>query len=942
MTKTGSGLVWVVVLAGCFLRGQWGALCAVAPNRSAAAGHWAFQSLPAPAMPATVGAPRLKSIDEFISARLRTNALSLAGAAGRSTLIRRVAFSLTGLPPSPGEVQQFLSDQSPVAYERMVDRFLASPHYGEHWGKYWLDAAGYADSNGYFNADSDRPLAYRYRDYVIRSLNRDKPFDRFVQEQLAGDELAGWKPGQEVTPQVVELLEATHFLRNGQDGSGESDGNPDEVRTDRYYALESAMQIIGSSLLGLTIQCAKCHDHKFEPVTQMDYYSFQAFLYPAFNIEKWVNPNQRVVEAGLSGEAEAWKTRERQLDGEQAALRRAFSVWITSHRPPGRVLFADAFREPESLTNHWSNTAPGDDAPGGTPPVVLGSGRGPGAMIQDGALRIIEGGGSGDRWICTQKSFDWRPPGIGQWIQAGFDLIAIRLSDSEPAAERVGYFLAAHDFNDNSTVAGGNILIDGNPGGATAVQVDYPGADAQSRGAIGSIGYQAGRNYGVRITRTANDVFTLEHLVDGVVDGGSSKLKPEDLPPGAFGFEYCCGRSFVVDNVVVEASNDGAPDWVAANANFRNALGERQKEFEAATQAIKARRTANPARIAWMTDSQPAAPEVHLLKRGNHKTPGESVEPAFFSLFATAPNVPTALADGIGSPTTGRRLAWARWLTQRGSRPAALLARVTVNRSWQQIFGVGLVPTPENFGLSGAPPTHPELIDWLAAQFVESGWSLKSLHRLILHSATFRQASAPQAAGLARDPANRLLWRYPLHRLTAESVRDAMLAAGGRLGGKTQGPYVPTLRTAAGEIVVDEAQPDGLARSVFLQQKRTQMPTFLGNFDAPSLVFNCTRRAETTMPLQSLSLLNSEFALERGRDLARRLERECGGDVPARIRRAFLLVVGREPDEDERQATERFLEIQRAAYQGQADPEKRVWADYCQTLLGLNAFLYIE
>ena len=343
-----------------------------------------------------------------------------------------------------------------------------------------------------------------------------------------------------------------------------------------------------------------------------------------------------------------------------------------------------------------------------------------------------------------------------------------------------------------------------------------------------------------------------------------------------------------------------------------------------------------------MTDSQPAAPEVHLLKRGNHKTPGEIVEPAFFSLFATAPNVPTAAAEGTGSPTTGRRLAWARWLTQPGSPQAALLARVTVNRSWQQLFGVGLVTTPENFGLSGAKPSHPELIDWLAAQLVESGWSLKALHRLILQSATFRQASAPRSAGLERDPANRLLWRYPLHRLTAEGVRDAMLAAGGRLGGKTQGPYVPTMRTATGEIIVDETQPEGLARSVFLQQKRTQMPTFLGNFDAPSLVFNCTRRAETTMPLQSLSLLNSEFALARGQDLARRLERECGADVPARIRRAFLLVVGREPDDGERQATERFLEIQRAAYPGPADSEKRVWSDFCQTLFGLNAFLYIE
>jgi hypothetical protein len=905
--------------------------------------HWAFQPLKAPRISQSVKpAARKASIDDFIARRLREARLTPVRETDRYTLIRRVAFVLTGLPPTPEEIDAFVSDKTPDAYERMVTRYLDSPRYGERWGKHWLDAAGYADSNGYFAADTDRPLAYRYRDYVIRSMNRDKPFDQFVREQLAGDELSGWIPGQPATMEIIELLEATHFLRNGQDGSGESDGNPDEVRTDRYYALESAMQIIGSSLLGLTVQCAKCHDHKFEPLTQKDYYAFQAFLYPAFNIEKWKKPNDRAVQANLPGELEAWQSVEKRLDAEQASLKSEFNAWFATNRPAGQLLFKDDFNSADPLSARWSNTAPGDDASAGSPAVALDSDKAPAAQVKDGALRIIEGGGAGDRWLCTKQSFDWRPTVTSQWIQVTFDLVASRLDDKGKSAERIACVIAAHDFNDNSPAPGGNILIDGNPDGPTSVHVDYPGADSKSRGNIGAAGYKPGHNYGVRVTCTASNEFTLEHLVDGAVDGDSLKLKAKDLMPGGFGFEYCCGRSFIVDNVVVEGSNDSAPGWVAANAAFQKALGERKQKLDKETRAIAGKRSPKPGKISWMTDASAEAPEVHLLKRGNHKTPGEVVEPAFPEFLKTNRGTGAQAHASRTPTTTGRRLALAKWLTEPGSAQAGLLARVTVNRLWQQYFGIGIVATPDNFGLSGAKPSHPELLDWLAAEFIESGWSLKHVHRLILQSATFRQSSAPRERALARDPDNRLLWRYPVHRLDAEAVRDAMLAISGRLGSKTNGPFVPTPRNAAGEVIVDEKKSDAFARSVFLQQRRTQVPTFLGVFDAPSIVFNCTRRATTTMPLQSLSLLNSEFALKRGEDLAKRLEGECGCDDLARIRRGFVLTSGREPDSTERNVATRFLADQRLAYSGKTDAEQRAWADFCQALFGLNAFLYLE
>ncbi len=345
------------------------------------------------------------------------------------------------------------ADTAADAYERMVERYLASPHYGERWGKYWLDAAGYADSNGYFNADTDRPLAYRYRDYVVRAFNQDKPFDRFVLEQFAGDELSGFVPGQDATPEIISLLEATHFLRNGQDGSGESDGNADEVRIDRYAALEATSQIVASSLLGLTMQCAKCHDHKFEPISQRDYYQLQAIFYPAFDIQNWKKPNERFVYANLPGEVERWETRNKKISDEIAALRADFRAWAKSNRPPSTVLFHDEFDESgPPLADNWSNTAPGDDTPAGAPPVALDSAEAPGAQRRGGTLAILESGASGDRWLSTKQSFDWTPEAKGEWIQVTFDLVDDKAVPGGTAAERIAYLVALHDFDDNSPV----------------------------------------------------------------------------------------------------------------------------------------------------------------------------------------------------------------------------------------------------------------------------------------------------------------------------------------------------------------------------------------------------------------------------------------------------------------------------------------------------------
>ncbi len=898
--------------------------------------HWAYQPLRASPPPEVRDASILKTrLDNFVQSRLESFGLTIAPEADRATLIRRVAFDLTGLPPTPEEIDAFLSDPSEQAYEEMVERYLASSHYGERWGKYWLDAAGYADSNGYFNADTDRPLAFRYRDWVIDAINEDKPFDQFLREQLAGDELAGYHAGGEVTQEMLPLLTATHFLRNSPDGTDSSDGNDDERRADKYAVLEGTLQIMGSSLFGLTTQCARCHDHKFEPFKQRDYYQLQAVLYPAFNVENWSYPKDRHLPAATSEAVRAWEAVSRDVEAKITTDRARFDTWLRENQPRGSVLFEDRFDDPHvPLASAWSNSVPGDQAPAGQPGVNLDSSSAPGAMNAEGRLRIVESGDDGDRAFSTQRAFDWTPDAPGGWIQTTFDLV--EAGDDAPF---VAYFVALRDFNDQGASAGGNVLIDGARDGQATVHVDYPGADARSLGKVGNSGYRAGSNYGVRLTNRGEGKFELAQLVNGVPEEGIVTLTADDLPDGGFGFEYCCGRSFTIDNVLIESS-DGSPAGLAAEQVFAAEQARRQQALSESIAALESQRGEPLGQLAFAADLAPEPPKTPLLERGDYKSPKEWVEGAAPAMVSE-PNNPAELNALADERSTGRRLAFAQWLTRPDSRAAGLLARVTVNRWWAHHFGVGIVATPENLGYSGAPPTHPELLEFLSAEFVQNGWSAKALHRLILHSAVYRQTSRPELLSLQLDPDARLLSRYPLRRLDAEAIRDAMLAVSGDLDQSQGGPYVPTDRAEDGDVVVAREATGALRRSIYLQQRRTQVLGMLDVFDAPSLVTNCTQRVQTTIPLQSLKLLNSDFVRERASSLAKRIAQESGDDAATRLQRLYLLTVGRPSTDAERQSSLEFLQQQPADYPDQTNAEELAWADLCQALLASNAFLYI-
>ena len=719
---------------------------------------WSAQPVREPQLPKVDKSswPR-NAVDRFVLHRLEGKNLSPAREASRPTLIRRVTFDLTGLPPTPEEIKNFLGDKSPGAFERLVERLLASPHYGERWGRHWLDAAGYADSNGYFNADSDRPLAYKYRDYVVRSINDDKPFDRFIQEQIGGDELAGFQPDGDVTPEMVELLTATHFLRNAPDGTGESDGNPLELKVDRYSVLEGNVQILGSAFLGLTVQCARCHDHKFEPVTQEEYYQLQAILRPAFDPEHWLKPNERVLTVGTRAAREENKRQLEKFDREIKALKESLEGLIAPFRKLGVLENLETIPEPARA--------------------------------------------------ALQKAFD--------------------TEEKKRTAEMKAL------LKTNAAVV---------------------------------------------------------------------EIKDEDV-----------AKRF--------------PELSAGYESLRAGIKKRETE----------RPVALP-QIAAVTESTNQPPTHHLLVRGVYANEGREVSPGVPAVFCGAGNSyqPVAVA---GQKSSDRRLALARWLT---SPENPVVARVLVNRVWQHHFGEGLVATVDNLGVTGAKPTHPELLDFLAAEFVKTGWRLKPLHRLIVNSATYRQSGALRDTAYAADPGNKWLGRFPMQRLDAEMIRDAILSASGELNLEIGGPYVPFKSHDDGQIVVDEAKAGAKRRSLYLQQRRTQPVTVLDVFDAARMSPNCTRRNPSTVSLQSLAMLNSDFIRARSHAFAQRLEKDCGTDRNQRLEQTFLLALGRKPNSAERSAAEEFLQSQAAHYAGKPDQSERVWADFCQMVLAGNAFLYVE
>ncbi len=796
----------------------------------AAAGksHWAFQPVKDPPLPAVKDAawPRTP-IDRFILAKLEQKGLMPSAAADRRTLLRRVTFDLTGLPPTPEELAAFEADPSPTAYDKVVDRLLASPHYGERWGRYWLDVARYADTKGYvFFQEADFPWAYTYRDYVIRAFNEDLPYDRFILEQLAADRLP---LGADRRP-----LTALGFLTLG----GRFMNNQQDILDDR-------IDVVTRGLLGLTVTCARCHDHKFDPIPTKDYYS----LYGVFascaepTVPPLFLPPPRTP--AYEKFAKELQTRETKLT-DFVRAKHAELVTAARTRAAEYLLAAHAARN-QPTTEEFMLIADGSDL---NPKMLL-------------------------RWqVYLDRTRRTNDPVFVPWHA----FAALPEKDFAARAKELSARLAAQ--NDPSRPV--------NPVVARSFADHPPRTMAEVARRYGTLLNEADRRWQEAVKEAARKHVSITALPDRAWEELRQGFYGPDSPP----------------NVAMNPFGD--LDLLPDRAS-QATLQKLRKDVE----TWRATAPGAPPRAMVLEDlPAPVAPRVFI--RGNPNNLGEFVPRQFLGVLAGDHRRP--FREGSG------RLELARAIADPGN---PLTARVLVNRVWLHHFGVGLVRTPSDFGLRSDPPSHPGLLDHLAAAFVADGWSIKKLHRRILLSAAYRQQSADRPEGRRLDPENTLLWRMNRRRLDFEATRDALLAAAGRLDPAVGGPSVR-----------NGLAPGATRRTLYGFLDRLNVPELLRTFDFPSPDATSPQRDTTTVAPQALFLMNNPFVIDCARRLLGRPEIAGEKDPGRRVARLYRLLYGREPAPKEAALAREFLSDPR----GQAG----VWERYAQALLLANEFVFVD
>jgi hypothetical protein len=864
-----------------------------------------------------VAAAGTQPIDAFVLAKLAAAGLAPNPAAGDATLVRRAFYDLTGLPPSPEQVAAYVADPDPAKWERLVDALLASPQYGEKWGRHWLDLVRFAETDS-FERDRLKPGAWRYRDWVIEAFNRDLPYDRFVLEQLAGDE--------------VEDADLSTWIATGYYRLGIWDDEPTDPEQAVYDDYDGIVDTTARVMLGMSMGCARCHDHKKDPIPTRDYYRMLAFFEGVApykvgggNATTPRNFLKRLpVDLGRSdhaAELRAWQT------AREAALREVQNLSTEAWSRLG----AEARRARDAARDRGlvAHLAFDEDALGAELEVEGRAGAAARFGRREHEVRIPRpvaddftiafwfrtgqpGGGDPNdlRWFTGSGLVDAEVPGI-------VDDFGISL---------IGGHLAAGVGNPETFVASGDGHADGRwhhvafvrarSSGRIALFVDglevgaaVGGTQALARTetlTIGRIQAGGGLFHGlIDEVRFYGRVLDGREILDLAVDGG---FLPED-------------EQAVLDKV-------GAPE-----AARHRAAVERVLELR--------RPTRETVEVLCVQEAGPEIGPSFVRIRGGVHSRGEAVEAGFPEVCGGG--APSGIEAPSGRHSSGRRLAFARWLT-RPEHP--LTWRVIANRIWQHHFGRGIVETPNDFGRLGELPTHPELLDWLAAEMVAQGGSLKAMHRLIMNSAAYRRASTPSPDAAAVDPRNALLWRFDVRRLTAEELRDSMLAVGGTLNLAMGGPGIyPPMPRAVLETASrpDEAwgrsSPEQAARrTVYVHVKRSLLMPVLQSFDLADTDASCPVRFVTTLPTQALTMLNSELVHEQAGHLAARLRRERA-EVRERVARGFELVAQRPATAAEVERGLVLIADLEAAHGLDADEALRL---FCLVLLNLNEFAYLD
>ncbi len=773
--------------------------------------HWAFQPIAKPVPPDVKDAASVASpIDRFVIAKLEQNELSLSPQVDRRTLLRRVTFDLIGLPPTPEEVTAFEADESPDAFAKVIDRLLASPLYGQRWGRHWLDVARYADTKGYvFTEDINYPYAYTYRDYVVDAFNADMPYDRFVQQQLAADKLG--------LPESSPELAALGFLTVGR-----------RNLNNRMDIIDDRIDVTARGLMGLTVACARCHDHKFDPIPTADYYS----LYGVF--DSCDDPAAgELPMIGAPEMTEAYAKFQQELDRRQAEV----AKYVAEQR--------------DAISAEMRRRA-GD--------YLLGVLRGPDAA-ENLRRRGLE------HWKTFIANVPAEDPLWGPWKRLS-GLPAEGFADAAKAG--IETMRQETPFRDGL----GSFVLD-----RLAAQ---PLGNAD----------ELARAYGLLLTQSVDRPADAAADVVAKFDEITKKLSESGVP-------------FVL-------TDDAAKDFF--DRAQRNEERNRQKNVD----EFRSKSTAAPPRAMVLRD-RPSPSEPVIFERGNPGRRGEQVPRRFLKLIAGEERQPFA-KDASG------RLDLAKAITDPAN---PLTARVIVNRVWQHHFGEGIVRTPSDFGTRADEPTHPELLDWLASEFIRNGWSLKRLHREILMSATYQQASIDRSADDPRiasiDPMNLLLWRMNPRRLEFEAMRDATLAVSGRLD--------PSL----GGRPIDLFGQDSPRRTVYGYVNRNDLPGVWRSFDFPSPDATVGGRPETTVPQQALFAMNSPFVIGQARELANRPAVATADSPVAKVTVLYQLALQREPDSEEREAAAAFVSGSKADG-AELDRVQQL----AQVLLLTNEFLFID
>jgi len=792
--------------------------------------HWSFKAVTRPELPAIADAawPR-GEIDRFVLARLDPMGIRPAPEADRLTWLRRVTFDLSGLPPSPEAVEEFLGDRHSDAYERVVEALLESTRYGERWAQHWLDVVRFADTHG-FEVNTERPNAWPYRDYVIRAFNRDTPYDRFIREQIVGDALD--------EDAATGFLITASVLLPGQIGADEP-----SKRLARQDALDEIVVNIGQTFLGLSVGCARCHDHKFDPISQREYYAMQSFV------------------AGVEYEDRDLRT------PEAEALR----------------------KEEKSLKARL-------------------------AEIQGQVVRLAPlAGAGGERGAVQAKlNVDRFTPVLAKRVR-----FTIRQTNNlEPCLDECEVFdlrgtnVALAALGTTVSSSGDTVVADRHE-----LRFVHDGQYGNSRSWMSN---EAGKGWVVL-------EFPEEFTVDRVVWGRDREGQFSDRLATDYQIEVAAASG---EWKVVADGSDRAKAGSGGTKSDALATQGLSPDEVASVTRLQEERKRLEARVRWVARGQKAfaglfrKPDViRVLSRGDPEQPRDEVMPAVPSCIERM-ELPKDTAE------QDRRRALADWIA---SPRNPLTARVMVNRIWQGHFGTGLVETPSDFGRNGAKPSHPELLDWLASEFIRAGWSVKQMHRWIVLSATYRQSDRIDPVAQAKDADVRWLWRFPSRRLEAETIRDTLLAVSGRLNLEMYGRGFDLFDQRGGLSgfkPVETFGPEGRRRMVYAHKVRREREAVFGAFDCPDAGQSTARRRESTTPIQALNLFNSRFTLDEAEAFAGRVQAKVGEDVPGQVRYAYKVALGREPGDEEA---------------GDAEPVVRAHglSALCRALFNSNEFLFL-